>query len=332
MHTAEGRRSRSINYIYLGNTQVASRTVAWAPVNTVTIRNQHTDALGSPVATTAPDTGAVLRRVSFTPWGETYGATTVDGVGYTGHVMDQATGLTYMQQRYYDPQIGKFLSTDPIQSNPNSGANFNSYWYANDNPYRFTDPDGRVAKGGGSNMGPQNWNANGDFTMSVAFCAPVGDDYSKAEVHTMDLIVGPGRFSGHGPTSNWNPSKASPMQKLYIAAFVAREYHLNIDGLGFKWIGEEREDAHARPWGVIEIGGGSFKSMSFLGQIIGHELFHWNQPNHGFGSTTEEGIFEAQAYRYNVESFRWFGSTKSEQAYFQARYNDYKRWEAYERP
>jgi RHS repeat-associated protein len=28
--------------------------------------------------------------------------------------MDDATGLNYMQARYYDPIIGRFLSTDPI--------------------------------------------------------------------------------------------------------------------------------------------------------------------------------------------------------------------------
>ena len=173
LHTAEGRRSRSINYIYLGNTQVATRTVAWAPVNTVTIRNQHTDALGSPVATTAPDTGAVLRRISYTPWGETYG-TTVDGSGYTGHVMDSATGLTYMQQRYYDPQIGRLLSADPAIADPQNGSNFSPYWYANNNPYRFTDPDGRVAMGGGSNMGPQNFGISMGFEMSSTLYQPVG--------------------------------------------------------------------------------------------------------------------------------------------------------------
>jgi RHS repeat-associated protein len=87
----------------------------------------------------------VVKRNSYAPFGETFAPTVIDGTGYTGHVMDQATGLTYMQQRYYDPQIGRFLSTDPMPADPDSGANFSSYWYANNNPYRFTDPDGRAA-------------------------------------------------------------------------------------------------------------------------------------------------------------------------------------------
>lgn len=50
-----------------------------------------------------------------------------------------------MQQRYYDPSIGRFLSVDPVTAHAKPGQNFNRYWYGNNNPYKFTDPDGRVA-------------------------------------------------------------------------------------------------------------------------------------------------------------------------------------------
>lgn len=39
----------------------------------------------------------------------------------------------------------RFVSSDPVQADPNTGQNFNRYYYANNNPYRFTDPDGRQA-------------------------------------------------------------------------------------------------------------------------------------------------------------------------------------------
>jgi hypothetical protein len=39
--------------------------------------------------------------------------------------------------------IGRFLSVDPVTADGNTGDNFNRYWYANNNPYAFTDPDGR---------------------------------------------------------------------------------------------------------------------------------------------------------------------------------------------
>lgn len=69
------------------------------------------------------------------------------GIGYTGHVQDGATGLTYMQQRYYDPQVGLFLSVDPVTAHSDPVGQFHRYRYANGNPYKFTDPDGRRAFG-----------------------------------------------------------------------------------------------------------------------------------------------------------------------------------------
>ncbi|WDE10482.1 polymorphic toxin-type HINT domain-containing protein [Thalassomonas haliotis] len=48
-----------------------------------------------------------------------------------------------MQARYYDPVIGRFYSNDPVGAS--NVHNFNRYAYANNNPYRYVDPDGRNA-------------------------------------------------------------------------------------------------------------------------------------------------------------------------------------------
>ena len=49
-----------------------------------------------------------------------------------------------MQQRYYDPVAGRFLSVDPVTTNAKDGSFFNRYVYANNNPFKFKDPDGRA--------------------------------------------------------------------------------------------------------------------------------------------------------------------------------------------
>lgn len=102
----------------------------------------HTDALGTPVAVTDANQN-VVERSEYEPYGRLTNRALADGPGYTGHVSDSATGLSYMQQRYYDPDIGRFLSVDPIEAYSGSRSSFNRYWYASNNPYRFTDPDGR---------------------------------------------------------------------------------------------------------------------------------------------------------------------------------------------
>jgi RHS repeat-associated protein len=144
LYSSEARRSRNISYIYLGNSQIATRTVAWAPLNTVAVRFQFTDALGSPVADANSTVGsASVNRTNYAPYGEALAPAVVDGTGYTGHVMDVGTGLTYMQQRYYDPVVARFASVDPIS--PASGGEFSRYRYAAGNPYRNVDADGRQA-------------------------------------------------------------------------------------------------------------------------------------------------------------------------------------------
>lgn len=116
-----------------------------------TVKYIHTDAVGSIVAVTNAN-GQVIERRAYEPYGAQLLADMQDGPGYTGHVQDAATGLVYMQQRYYDPQIGRFLSVDPVTAYENPNHHLNRYRYANDNPYRFIDPDGRCPKVTGSHI------------------------------------------------------------------------------------------------------------------------------------------------------------------------------------
>jgi len=48
-----------------------------------------------------------------------------------------------MQQRYYDPIAGRFLSVDPVVTDANTGKGFGLYTYVDNNPYAKIDPDGR---------------------------------------------------------------------------------------------------------------------------------------------------------------------------------------------
>jgi uncharacterized protein RhaS with RHS repeats len=64
-----------------------------------------------------------------------------------------------MQQRYYDPVAGRFLSIDPVTTDANTGSSFNRYAYAANNPYKYVDPDGRD---------PMDW-VHGAFT-AASFC------------------------------------------------------------------------------------------------------------------------------------------------------------------
>jgi RHS repeat-associated protein len=102
----------------------------------------HTDSLGSVVAA-SNQAGALLWRKEYRPFGEQLDSTSEnEKIAYTGKEHDDVSRLTYFGARYYDPEIGRFLSIDPAGVDPAKPLSFNRYAYANNNPYRFIDPDG----------------------------------------------------------------------------------------------------------------------------------------------------------------------------------------------
>ena len=137
------RKGKQYSFLYLAGSQVARREVPMAGGASI-ITYQHTDALGSPIAVTNSGGTVIAAEASeYEPYGKLLNRANDDRPGYTGHVMDQASGLTYMQQRYYDPGIGRFLSVDPVTALSDPVGYFGRYHYAMNNPYRFIDPDGR---------------------------------------------------------------------------------------------------------------------------------------------------------------------------------------------
>jgi RHS repeat-associated protein len=106
----------------------------------------HTDVIGS-VRQKTNAFGSAVHEDIRAPYGSTLiGRSYQNGPAFTGHMEDGGTGLTYMKARYYDPVAMRFISPDPVYVDLSTGGNFNRYWYANNNPYSYTDPDGRVAK------------------------------------------------------------------------------------------------------------------------------------------------------------------------------------------
>ncbi|WP_417496005.1 RHS repeat-associated core domain-containing protein [Maricaulis sp.] len=62
---------------------------------------------------------------------------------------DTDTGMVYMQARYYDPAIGRFLSGDPVGFASGGPGYFNRYAYVGNDPVNGVDPTGRRSRPSG---------------------------------------------------------------------------------------------------------------------------------------------------------------------------------------
>lgn len=70
---------------------------------------------------------------------------TINPFRYRGYYYDTETGLYLLQSRYYNPEIGRFISKDdPSYHVGSSGINANLYAYCSNNPIMRIDPTGHV--------------------------------------------------------------------------------------------------------------------------------------------------------------------------------------------
>ena len=158
----------------------------------------HADALGSVVLTTNAD-GSVQSEVLFDAWGQPYlkRGSSSNKFGFTGHQMDAETGLHYFKARYYDPELGRFISQDPAEGQELRPASFQKYLYAYGNPLVWVDPDGRVSW---LNAGADWLSGAGDWLRDRAgqcgsgfICGTAG-----AAIGVSRAVVGLGEFGLRG--------------------------------------------------------------------------------------------------------------------------------------
>ena len=96
--------------------------------------------------------GTQVVAYTYDAWGNilTTTGSMADSLGYTnpfryrGYFYDTETGLYYLQSRYYDPGVGRFINADEYVSTNQGILGDNGFAYCQNNPVRYGDSQGTL--------------------------------------------------------------------------------------------------------------------------------------------------------------------------------------------
>ena len=113
----------------------------------------HYDSRGSTIAIT--DAGEnITDSYAYDPFGNVVNhlGTTANPFRYVGRygLIDEGNGLTYIRARYYVPELGRFITKDPLTGKDGDSQSLNRYVYAVNNPVMLVDISGFSVQEGGT--------------------------------------------------------------------------------------------------------------------------------------------------------------------------------------
>ncbi len=150
--------SQKVNYLYNGHADVTALIDATG----TKVASYYYDAFGNPLETTG---------------------TISNPIRYVGYQYDTETGLYYLNERYYDSKIARFLTEDTFRGQDNDPLSLNLYTYCHNEPIMYSDPTGHRAETLGSKTG----NDNAVFATRAALRATQAAK-AKAEVAAKAML------------------------------------------------------------------------------------------------------------------------------------------------
>jgi RHS repeat-associated protein len=94
--------------------------------------------------------GNVVAEYQYDAWGNILSKTgamaSANPYRYAGYYYDEETGLYYLMARYYDANIGRFITRDTFHGFEDDPHSLNLYAYTKNNPVMYVDPDGHYVQ------------------------------------------------------------------------------------------------------------------------------------------------------------------------------------------
>lgn len=181
--------------------------------------------------------------------------------------------------------------------------------YAKDDPYRFTDPDGRQSCTG-SNLG----HCEGENLTVYQVGEPSAPSAKIA--HEMVSNKPADRVSAaHSAMNYFGIKPISGTVDIHYNAQMSRQVYGDI--------------IYVKGQGVLTLGPSAYITWAHLGSTLGHEInVHWNMQMLIFQRNAvdshERDRWEMEAYMYNIRNANRFGNSPGDIAEFNELYQDYK--------
>jgi RHS repeat-associated protein len=251
------------------------------------------DHLGSPRLVIDTSTGAIVQRMDF----DEYGRVLVDTnpgfqpFGYAGGLYDRDTGLVRFGARDYDPQTGRWTTTDPIGV---AGGDTNLYAYVLNDPVNLLDPTGL------------DW-----MDTTASFSAGLGD--------VLLLGAGDELREWTDETFGWNGNAlVDPCSSAYSAGEWTGIAATTVAGgaAGWRAAGSKaagKEFSHWIPDRVLKRTGSSwlrntFGKSRFNGNYVSSTRHYLHDPHRFLLGTTRDGKFSPAVQQLDRVARVYYGA------------------------
>ena len=194
--------------------------------------------------------GEVVVRYYYDAWGnnaviDNDGSDVEDGIGalnpfrYRGYYYDTETGLYYLQTRYYDPDLGRFISQDSLEyADPETINGLNLYVYCKNNPVMNVDPNGTL-----SWKKFWGWLVTGVVAAFAVAALVVGSVFTGGLLSAVLVGAGAGALFAMGGSiikqggfinaDPWQVAKAGGIGAIIGAISGAASYGMGVIGASF---------------------------------------------------------------------------------------------------
>jgi len=192
---------------YVGSLAIVTQSTTQGTSTAYPLRDHQESVVGQMDAGGSP-----VEYLNYNAWGERLqgnaGSLPVDDTfeavisprGYTDHEHLDGVRLIHMNGRVYDPELGRFMSADPLIQAPDNTQSFNRYSYVFNNPMSFTDPSGFACINGmsiglfpcGDSRGINYDDGFGSFI--TADIGAIGIDFARFGILPVDTVTVGGSF------------------------------------------------------------------------------------------------------------------------------------------